>query len=49
MPHVLKFTAAVVYFYSPETKSVVKLVTDVESRAGKQRFEMELDKYSVGK
>ena len=39
----------VVYFYSPETKSVVRLATDVESPVGKQRFEMELIKYSVSK
>ena len=35
------------YFYSPETKSVVKLVADTDSPTGKMRSEMELIKYSV--
>lgn len=35
------------YFYSPETKSVVKLVADTDSPAGKTHAEMELTKYSI--
>ena len=34
-------------FYSPDTKSVVKLVADVDSRGGKEHVEMELVKYSA--
>lgn len=35
------------YFYSPDTKSVVKLISD--NLFNKQRYEMELVKYSLGK
>ncbi|MBI4527202.1 MAG: hypothetical protein HY695_25700 [Deltaproteobacteria bacterium] len=35
------------YFYSPDTKSVVKLVADVDSPGGKDHVELELIKYSV--
>jgi hypothetical protein len=36
-----------IYFYGPETRSVVKLVADVERPDGKSRFEMELIKFSL--
>ena len=36
-----------IYFYSPETKSVVKLVADTDGPGGKTHSEMELTKYSM--
>lgn len=39
-------TFSLVYFYSPDTKSVVKLSVDVDSPAGKSHYNMELIKYS---
>ncbi len=40
--------ADLTYYYSPETKSVVKLTADSESRSGVKRYEMELIKYGRG-
>jgi hypothetical protein len=37
------------YFYSPDTKSVVKLIADIASPTTNQHYEMELLKYSSGK
>ncbi len=37
------------YFYSPETKSVVKLVSDISSPSGQRHYEMDLVNYSAGK
>ena len=37
------------YFYSAETKSIVRLIADVSSPAGEQHYEMELLKYSAEK
>jgi hypothetical protein len=37
----------ITYFYSPETKSVVKLVADTDGPQGKTHSEMELIKYST--
>jgi hypothetical protein len=36
------------YFYSPDTKTVVKLVSDIASPTTNQHYEMELLKYSGG-
>jgi len=38
-----------VYFYSPQTKSVVKLKVDTSGPRDQQQFEMELVKYSVSR
>ena len=38
-----------IYFYSPETKSVVKLVADISTPSRQRHYEMELMKYSVEK
>lgn len=37
------------YFYSPETRSVVKLVSDLASPSSTQHYEMELIKYNGGR
>jgi hypothetical protein len=37
------------YFYSEDTRSVVKLTADISSPINNQRYEMELLKYSAGK
>jgi len=36
------------YYYSPETKSVVKLTADSERSSGTLHYEMELIKYGRG-
>ena len=36
------------YFYSPDTKSVVKLIADIASPTTNQHYEMELVKYNAG-
>jgi len=40
-------TSKLIYFYSPETKSVVKLSADFDTNRGLFHWEMELIKYSV--